>query len=73
MKIIQKILVPTDFSDSAENAYLLSLRLAEKWQASVKLLHVVSPDFGVTYLPLVVDLATKEKMEVAQQELLCWP
>lgn len=69
MKIIQKILVPTDFSDSAENAYHLSLRLAEKWQASVKLLHIVSPDFGVTDLPLVVDLATKEKMEVAQQIL----
>ncbi len=69
MKIIQSILVPTDFSACAENAYQFSLHLAEKWKSSVKLLHIVSPDFGVTDLPVLVDIATKEKIEVALELL----
>ncbi len=69
VKIINNILVPTDFSACAENAYHFSLRLADKWKSSVKLLHVVSPDYGVTDLPVIVDLAAKEKIDVAQQLL----
>lgn len=69
MKIINNILVPTDFSACAENAYQFALQLASKWKSSIKLLHIVSPDYGVTDLPVLVDLATKEKIELAQQLL----
>ncbi|MCC6724280.1 MAG: universal stress protein [Saprospiraceae bacterium] len=69
MKIIHKILVPTDFSDCAINAYHFSLQLASKWNANIKLLHVVTPDYGVTDLPVLVDIATKEKIEVSSELL----
>ena len=65
MKIIHHILVPTDFSQCAANAYKFSLRLAAKWKSSIKLLHIVSPDNGVTDLPVIAEMATKEKIEVA--------
>ncbi len=69
MKVIHNILVPTDFSPCAENAYHFSLHLADKWKSAVKVLHIVSPDYGVTDLPVIVDLATKEKIDVALQLL----
>ncbi len=69
MKIIHNILVPTDFSACAEKAFQFSLKLAEKWKAAIKLLHIVSPDYSVTDLPTLVDTATKEKIEVALQLL----
>lgn len=67
MKIIHKLLVPTDFSDCAENAFLFALQLAWKWKASVQLLHLVEPDYGITDLPVLVDIATKEKIDVAKE------
>jgi nucleotide-binding universal stress UspA family protein len=69
VKIIHNILVPTDFSDCAINAYQYALQLADKWKAGLKLLHVVAPDYGVTDLPVLVDIATKEKIEVAVELL----
>jgi nucleotide-binding universal stress UspA family protein len=65
VKIIHNILIPTDFSDCAANAYQYGLLFADKWKAGLKLLHVVAPDYGVTDLPVLVDIATKEKIEVA--------
>ncbi|MBK8566180.1 MAG: universal stress protein [Saprospiraceae bacterium] len=50
MKIIHNILIPTDFSDCAANAYQYGLLFADKWKAGLKLLHVVAPDYGVTDL-----------------------
>ncbi len=38
-----KILVPTDFSESAQYALPYAVDLAEKYQASLHLLHVVEP------------------------------
>lgn len=39
---IHTIVVPVDFSPSAEKAFAWALALAEKWQARILLLHVVS-------------------------------
>lgn len=39
---IRTIVVPVDFSPSAEKAFTWALALAEKWQARILLLHVVS-------------------------------
>ncbi len=69
MKIIHNILVPTDFSACAENAFQFSLRLADKWKSQIKLVHVVTPDYGVTDMPVIVDMSNMDKIGVAQQLL----
>lgn len=69
MKIIHNILVPTDFSACAENAFQFSLRLADKWNSQIKLVHVVTPDYGVTDIPVIVDMSNMDKIGVAQQLL----
>jgi nucleotide-binding universal stress UspA family protein len=42
MIAIQRILVPTDFSDAADAALVYARELAEKFRASIELLHVVA-------------------------------
>ncbi len=69
MKFIHNILVPTDFSACAENAFQFGLHMAEKWNSHVKVVHVVSPDYGVTDIPVLVDIANRDKIDVAQQLL----
>jgi universal stress protein A len=44
MKVFQKILVPTDFSDYAKNALNVAADLARRYEASVAVLHVWEPD-----------------------------
>lgn len=70
MKIINSILVPTDFSACAENAYQFSLRLADVWQSSIKLLHVILPNYGTVERPVVVDYAKLENKEDAHDWLV---
>lgn len=43
MKKIEKILVPTDFSESAENAFCYAIELAKVTKASIVLYHVFKP------------------------------
>ena len=38
-----KILIPTDFSESAENASLYALSLAEKYGSKIYVVHVIEP------------------------------
>jgi nucleotide-binding universal stress UspA family protein len=47
---IRKILVPFDFSEHSEKALRWAIDMAEKWQASVLLFHVVPTP---TYPPMV--------------------
>ena len=47
---IQRILVPHDFSKHSEHALDWALELADKWQATVELMHVIH------MLPPVVDI-----------------
>jgi nucleotide-binding universal stress UspA family protein len=69
VKIIHHILVPTDFSPCAANAYRFGLQLAEKWNATLHLIHVVTPDNQVSDLPVIAEMATKDKIDVAVQLL----
>jgi nucleotide-binding universal stress UspA family protein len=47
MKPFKKILVPVDFSQHSQEAVATALGLAEKFSASVKLVHVYQPlDYG---------------------------
>ena len=50
----ENILCPTDFSESAENAFNYAISLARKYGAKIHLLHVVEPftyttEFGLDY------------------------
>lgn len=47
MKQFKKILIPTDFSPSAAKAFQYAVKLALKFDAKVKVIHVYRADFGV--------------------------
>jgi len=65
MREIKKILFPTDFSDTAQNAFRYCLKLADIYEADVELLHVVYPEYEALDLPVMAAQATKEKAEAA--------
>lgn len=48
----ERILAPTDFSDSANHALALALDLARRYGAEVRLLHVIGPVEGDAWGPL---------------------
>jgi len=79
---IRKILVPVDFSELAQHAFAVAMQLAQKSQASVKLLHVVelpvASGFGATYSGLDMnpvgayqnyDFMLPELLEQSKQQL----
>ena len=75
MRKINKILVPTDFSDTALNAYRYALLLAEAVGAGIELLHTVYPEvttgemptYHVTYIDKMVEVAEENLNEFAQR------
>lgn len=66
---VQKILFPTDFSDTAQNAFRHALMLADKWKAEIQLLHAVYPEYAPTDLPVMSTKATRDKVDFAQAAL----
>jgi nucleotide-binding universal stress UspA family protein len=50
--LFRKILVPTDFSACADQAFTYGLALARRYRAEVHLLHVIGPLEGDAYSPL---------------------
>lgn len=63
---MNKILFPTDFSKTADNAFLYALTLAEKMDASLTLLHVYElPELGRS-----LKTTTKEVYEMMEMEAL---
>lgn len=48
---IDSILVPTDFSEYSDRAFAWALEMAEKWRATLELLHVVPTP---TYPPMMI-------------------
>ena len=67
MKMIKKILFPTDFSATAQNAFRHCLLLADKYGADVEILHVIFPEYEALDLPVMAAQATKEKAETARE------
>lgn len=65
MDTVKKILVPTDFSDTAQNAFRYALMLADKFNADIELLHVIYPEYEALDLPVMAAQATKEKAAAA--------
>jgi nucleotide-binding universal stress UspA family protein len=66
MQAIKKILFPTDFSPTAQNAFRYCLWLADQWEARIELLHVVFPEYDALDLPVMATKATQEKVEAAR-------
>lgn len=67
----KKILVPTDFSESAYNAMRFAIVYAEKLgsDCTIEVLNVVYPEAEPTDLPLVSESATQLKLESVQEFL----
>jgi nucleotide-binding universal stress UspA family protein len=66
MKAIHRILLPTDFSKVAQAAFRFALQYASAKNASIKLLHVVIPEYEALDLPVIAAQATKERVEAAR-------
>lgn len=66
MDAIRKILLPTDFSANAQNAFRHGLMLADRMGAEIELLHVIYPEYEPLDLPVMAAQATREKAEAAR-------
>ena len=66
MNKIRTILFPTDFSDTAQNAFQHCLLIAKQLQATVTLLHAIYPEYETLDLPVMAAKATKDKVEAAR-------
>lgn len=69
MQEIKKILFPTDFSTTAQNAFRYCIWLADRWEARIELLHVVFPEYDALDLPVMATKATQDKVEAARSLL----
>jgi nucleotide-binding universal stress UspA family protein len=80
MRVIKKILVPTDFSETAQNAFAYALHLADSVGAELHLLHCVYPGMAVSEVPTygaditgkLLDVARSNMQEFAQTESARW-
>jgi nucleotide-binding universal stress UspA family protein len=63
--MIRKILFPSDFSPTAQNAFRYCLVLANYYQATVKVVHVVYPEYTIMDIPVVSANLTHDKVEAA--------
>jgi len=53
---MKRILFPTDFSESAHNAFYYALRLAHKFEASITVLHIFhKPEIRSLYVPKALE------------------
>ncbi len=66
MKNISKILFPTDFSDTAINAFRYALWFADHCDATVDVWHFVSPEMEPVDFPIVSGELTHKKAEAAK-------
>jgi nucleotide-binding universal stress UspA family protein len=65
MTTIKRILVPTDFSENARTAYEYAIDLAEKYKASIDVIHIYTPvDDGIPMIApdRVSSIELKEKL-----------
>ena len=66
MKAIQKILFPTDFSETAQNAFRYCLRVADEYEAEIELLHVIYPEYQPMDIPIMAAKAMQDQSETAK-------
>lgn len=66
MTNVNRILFPTDFSETAQNAFRYCLILADKLNANIQLLHVIYPEYEVMDIPVMAAAATQDKVAAAK-------
>lgn len=69
MSKVHKILFPTDFSETAQNAFRYCIRLADEFGAEVVVLHAVYPEYEMLDLPVLASKATQDKTDAASAAL----
>ncbi|MCR9286807.1 MAG: universal stress protein [Bacteroidetes bacterium] len=67
MKKISKILFPTDFSNTSNNAFRYAIWFADKYGASIELLHAIYPETEPTDIPIMVASTTQNKIEATKE------
>ncbi len=69
MKTVQRILLPTDFSAVAANAFAYTLRLADALDAEIQLLHAVYPPVAMAEIPSSHNQMAAQLLESAEENL----
>jgi len=69
MDSVTRILFPTDFSDVSQSAFRYALKLADFFEASVEVLHVVYPETEPLDFPVLATKVMKERTEAAREAL----
>ena len=64
---LKHILVPTDFSSTATNAFRYAIWFADHYEARISLLHVVYPEANPSDFPTIAGQATQDKIAVAKE------
>lgn len=67
MKGIDSILFPTDLSNNSRELFKDVIRFADHLEATVQILHVVSPEYEAMDLPVLSSQATRDKVAVARE------
>lgn len=67
MKNITKILVPTDFSENAMNAFRYAIWFADQYEADIHLLHVVYPTAEPLDFPSLAAQMAQKQIETAEE------
>lgn len=67
MKKIRKILVPTDFSDNALNAYRYATWFSDQYEADIHLLHVIYPAVEPLDFPSMASTLIQQQLEAARE------
>lgn len=66
---IKKILVPTDFSPIAANAFQYAVWFAQKYNAAIQLLNIVYPATESIELPSMAAQITQDRVHLSKQQL----
>ncbi len=69
MKEIKKILFPTDFSPTAQNAFRYALQFADLYDASIQLLNVVHPEYEGIDIPVMSASITQTKFAASEEAI----
>lgn len=67
MKEIKNILVPTDFSENALNAFRYAIWFADHYKADIHVAHVVYPTAEPLDYPVMSAQMMQKQIEVAQE------
>jgi nucleotide-binding universal stress UspA family protein len=69
MKLLNKILLATDFSKSSENVTKMAIKLAKKFDAKIVLLHVLPNEADIDSIRELLNLAVKTKFDQIKENI----